>query len=416
MKLKNFLNIFIIFIIFICCVNTINAASDDTLNIIMSEPDFNENSISTIDEKEITSNEQFHCLKQSDNKIDENSGQTNNNIISGFKDNSLATSNDNTLQKNNNDSSKNTGTFTDLKKLIDKSKNELNLTQDYTFNPELDKELTGGIEITNFININGNGHTINGAHKATIFEIKANDITISNINLINGYNEFFGGAIIWAGKNGKIENSKIINNKARLGGGIFIRQGLTIDNNLFKGNKARRGAAIYTIGYDVKIINNIFRDNHAMKAVMSDSSINYKSNAMIEIEENNTFINNEIIDSKDNSNPTNSTKNNKPNNPKPNKQSISSNNIYTKNFYNEDTAPNNQFTLNMLNNIFNFDFTNGFLVLYIDGKLLFNGTTNVNLTQILCNLINLNNGQHEVSVEFTDKDGKTVKYKKNTTF
>lgn len=414
MKLKNFLNIFIIFIIFMCCVNTINAASDDALNIIMSEPDFNENSISTIDEKEITSNEQFHSLKQSVNKIDENSGQTNNNIISGFKDNSLATSNDNTLQKNNNDSSKNTGTFTDLKKLIDKSKHELNLTQDYTFNPELDKELTGGIEITNFININGNGHTINGAHKATIFEIKANDITISNINLINGYNEFVGGAIIWAGKNGKIENSKIINNEARLGGGIFIRQGsLTIDNNLFKGNKARRGAAIYTIGYDVKIINNIFRDNHAIKAVMTDSSINYKSNAMIEIEENNTFINNEIInDSKDNSNPKNSTNNHKTNKQK----STSSNNKYSKNFYNRNTAPNNQLTLNMLNKIFNFDFTNGFLVLYVDGKLLFNGTTNVDLTQILCNLINLNNKQHEVSVEFTDKDGKTRKFKENTTF
>lgn len=412
MKLKNFLNIFIIFIIFMCCVNTINAASDDALNIIMSEPDFNENSISTIDEKEITSNEQFHSLKQSVNKIDENSGQTNNNIISGFKDNSLATSNDNTLQKNNNDSSKNTGTFTDLKKLIDKSKHELNLTQDYTFNPELDKELTGGIEITNFININGNGHTINGAHKATIFEIKANDITISNINLINGYNEFVGGAIIWAGKNGKIENSKIINNEARLGGGIFIRQGLTIDNNLFKGNKARRGAAIYTIGYDVKIINNIFRDNHAIKAVMTDSSINYKSNAMIEIEENNTFINNEINDSKDNSNPKNSTNNHKTNKQK----STSSNNKYSKNFYNRNTAPNNQLTLNMLNKIFNFDFTNGFLVLYVDGKLLFNGTTNVDLTQILCNLINLNNKQHEVSVEFTDKDGKTRKFKENTTF
>jgi len=146
---------------------------------------------------------------------------------------------------------------------------------------------------------------------------------------------------------------------------------------------------------------------------MSDSSINYKSNAMIEIEENNTFINNEIInDSKDNSNPKNSTNNHKTNKQK----STSSNNKYSKNFYNRNTAPNNQLTLNMLNKIFNFDFTNGFLVLYVDGKLLFNGTTNVDLTQILCNLINLNNKQHEVSVEFTDKDGKTRKFKENTTF
>ena len=74
---------------------------------------------------------------------------------------------------------------------------------------------------------------------------------------------------------------------------------------------------------------------------------------------------------------------------------------------------NNQLTLDILNKIFNQDFTNGFLLVYIDGKLVFNGTTTSDLTLIICNLLALLAGQHEISVEFTGNDGKTNSYKEN---
>ena len=68
---------------------------------------------------------------------------------------------------------------------------------------------------------------------------------------------------------------------------------------------------------------------------------------------------------------------------------------------------NNQITLDTLNKLFNFDFTNGVLLVYLDGKLIFNGTTKNDLTQIIYDMLKLLSDQHELSVEFTDENGKT---------
>ena len=46
MKLKNYLTIFIIFMIFLCGVSAISAASDDTLNMTLSEQDSSMESLS----------------------------------------------------------------------------------------------------------------------------------------------------------------------------------------------------------------------------------------------------------------------------------------------------------------------------------------------------------------------------------
>lgn len=76
---------------------------------------------------------------------------------------------------------------------------------------------------------------------------------------------------------------------------------------------------------------------------------------------------------------------------------------------------NNLLLLETLNAIFNIDFTNGHLLVYIDGELVFNATTTDDLTQIIYNLLSLLRGEHEIKVEFTDKEGKTNTYTENIT-
>lgn len=79
------------------------------------------------------------------------------------------------------------------------------------------------------------------------------------------------------------------------------------------------------------------------------------------------------------------------------------------------TSNNNYLTLNRLNNIFNQNFTNGHLILYIDGKIVFNATTTDDLSEIIFDLLKLLTGNHELKVEFTDSTGKTNIYTENIT-
>ena len=75
----------------------------------------------------------------------------------------------------------------------------------------------------------------------------------------------------------------------------------------------------------------------------------------------------------------------------------------------------NKLTLDVLNQIFNKDFRNGHLLVYIDGKLVFNATTTDNLLQIIFDLLNLLSGNHEIKVVFTDNGGNTNTYTENIT-
>ena len=75
----------------------------------------------------------------------------------------------------------------------------------------------------------------------------------------------------------------------------------------------------------------------------------------------------------------------------------------------------NYLNLSRLNDIFNQNFTDGHLLVYIDGKLVFNGTTTDDLSLIIYNLINLISGNHEIKVVFTDDNGNTSNYTENLT-
>ena len=70
----------------------------------------------------------------------------------------------------------------------------------------------------------------------------------------------------------------------------------------------------------------------------------------------------------------------------------------------------NVLTLGELSEIFNQTFTNGHLLVYIDGKLIYNCTVNDDLTTVILEIIEEYFGKHEMKIEFMDADGKTNTY------
>ena len=87
------------------------------------------------------------------------------------------------------------GNFTSLQTEINNAGDSIEITGDYIYDNSTDFWLKNGIFVnkTDFT-INGNGHTIDGAGQARIFNIQSN-VTLLNIKIINGFNKEMGGAI-----------------------------------------------------------------------------------------------------------------------------------------------------------------------------------------------------------------------------
>ena len=92
-----------------------------------------------------------------------------------------------------------------------RSETNLTLDKDYVFYPDYDANFSEGIVINDTVLIDGNGHRIDGANQARIFNITGNGVTLKNIILVNGY-AANGSAIYSTGDSGKIFNSVILNN------------------------------------------------------------------------------------------------------------------------------------------------------------------------------------------------------------
>lgn len=132
------------------------------------------------------------------------------------------------------------GNFTNLQTEIDNAENSIEITQNYVYDNSTDYELNEGITInkTNF-SINGNGYTIDGANQARIFNCLGNNITISNLKLINGFNIDSGGAI----KSNDLlncNNVNLINNTAKDGSGIYCKN-IIINNSEINYNTGHHG-------------------------------------------------------------------------------------------------------------------------------------------------------------------------------
>ena len=134
--------------------------------------------------------------------------------------------------------------FTNLTDEIN-GKDVVDLSHDYKFNNETDNKNGIVIGKDNFV-LNGNGHTIDGKNQSRIFNITANNVTLSNL-ILTGGNAEKGGAIYSTGSL-TFNNVTFINNYAKMeGGAVGLYSDVTIicDNSKFIDNYAEAGSAIY---------------------------------------------------------------------------------------------------------------------------------------------------------------------------
>ena len=170
--------------------------------------------------------------------------------------------------------------FSNLTDEIENAGTTLDLTKDYAFNNETDD--TFGISITkdNFV-LNGNGHTVDGKNLSRIFAIGGDNITLSNLVLINA-NTNSGGAVFCQGTV-TLDNITFINNHASIQGGavgLFINAALNINNSRFIDNYATSGQSIYVQDGNLSIYNTEFTSNVHTKGgqVILNNAIGYIDN------------------------------------------------------------------------------------------------------------------------------------------
>ena len=175
--------------------------------------------------------------------------------------------------------------FTNLTDEI-KSKDVVDLTHDYKFNNETDDSSGIVIGKDNFI-LNGNGCTIDGKNQSRIFNITANNVTLSNL-ILTGGNAEKGGAIYATGSL-TLNNVTFIDNYAKTEGGAVGLYGnviLTSDNSDFIDNYAEAGSAIFV----EKGVLNLYNANLSSKIFNKYSQIAVLTNSTVYIE-NTTFSN-----------------------------------------------------------------------------------------------------------------------------
>ncbi|SDA64423.1 C1 family peptidase [Methanobrevibacter millerae] len=171
--------------------------------------------------------------------------------------------------------------FTDLADEIENAGMTLDLTRDYAFNNATDNNTGIVIAKDNFV-LNGNGRTIDAKNQSRIFNITANNVTLSNLVLTGG-NAEKGGAIYAAG-------SLILNNvtfsdnyASKQGGAVGLYGDVTLNCNdsLFIDNYADAGSSIFVEKGKLNIYNsdlssNVF--NRYSQIVAFKNSIIYVEN------------------------------------------------------------------------------------------------------------------------------------------
>ena len=212
-NMKNEKYVFFSLIILIGILSISFASANE--NIIL-----NENTQSNIEELSLdSSNENLILNENNDNTFIDCS---NENLILDEKDDSTFI--DSTEKTKLSDP--NTYSFTKLNEAINSGNTVINLTDNYKYS-DGDEAFLYGIVINNSITINGNGITIDGSNTARIFNITADNVIINNIIFTNGKacvgnpdEDACGGAILWNGANGILNNSTFNNNTAEDGGAV----------------------------------------------------------------------------------------------------------------------------------------------------------------------------------------------------
>lgn len=138
--------------------------------------------------------------------------------------------------------------------------NTYTLDKDYIFNQDSHSKNGYGILIYfDNITIDGNGHTIDGKNKSSIFEITGSDVKIINLNIINCNHATGESPIKWRGDNGVISNCVFARNTAEAGGAItWAGNNGRIDNCTFISNNAKIAGDIYITGTANTVYNSTF--------------------------------------------------------------------------------------------------------------------------------------------------------------
>lgn len=133
------------------------------------------------------------------------------------------------------------GTFDDLSGEINAAGEGgvLNLTKDYKFS----NGSGNGININKSITINGNNHKIDGNAQSRIFFTNAENITLNNLVLINGFAD--NGGAIFVNMTITCNNVTFINDHAQQGGAIYTMNYAIIDHCTFDNCYAKEGSAVY---------------------------------------------------------------------------------------------------------------------------------------------------------------------------
>lgn len=272
---------------------------------------------------------------------------------------------------------------------------------------------------TNFIN-----NTAQYGGGINFFENMTN-VTIKG-HFKNNNAEYGGGICL---DTGDVINTSFINNRATYGGAIYANK-ITIKNTQLINNTAtKEGGATYINKqvnlYDSTLINNTsekkdtiyinttnetshLTGNKFVKTVRYNTRNTWKefitANTTPEMS-NNQFIINNIKERKQNT-PKNVHKmiSQQKNNHKPtlNAKKEKTYKIISQ----KKTLKTKQITLHNLENIFNQNFKNGILYVYLDGKLIFNDTTTNDETRVILEIMDNLIGQHKLKIEFT-KNNKT---------
>ncbi|MBQ9026301.1 MAG: hypothetical protein IJ104_08025, partial [Methanobrevibacter sp.] len=208
------------------------------------------------------------------------------NITVSFEDRDYMYKTNSTLEQSH---GKVMGQFKLLQKLIEdairRGDSEIVLNRTFTFTPEIDGVTENMddrcINLTDInypFTIRGENWLIDAAGYSRIFYITSPYVTIENVVLTGGnangtygdpmyHDGDKGGAIYWAGANGTLSGSKILNNTASIGGGIYYNvtaNDCKIINTTFESNDAvTNGGAIDCNASRMELINTTFIKNTA---------------------------------------------------------------------------------------------------------------------------------------------------------
>lgn len=147
------------------------------------------------------------------------------------------------------------------------------------------------ITVDKSLNIVGSDNTVVqqdefNIHKIRLFEIKASNVVLNNLNIIGGQNQD-GGAIYWSGDNATVMNCLFKSNMAVNGGEggaiMVVGNNFNIQNSTFTNNRVTKGAGgVLSIHGDGAVIDNCTFDSNMVDDGYAGAVALFANNGRIE--------------------------------------------------------------------------------------------------------------------------------------